>query len=121
MSADETPTPQSVHWDIHDTHPDLVPRLRAALAEVVDPELGLNVIQLGLIRQVSIQDGVAYLTMLLTTPFCPYGPAIVEMTRQKAMEGLQMPVTVDLSLEPWNFSMMEDPTSLDWGLTEGFE
>lgn len=107
---------QPIRWEIHDTHPHLVPLLRAALAQVVDPELGLNVIQLGLVRKVSIQDGVAHIYMLLTTPFCPYGPAMVEMTRQKAMEGLQMPVAIELGLEPWDFSMMEDPESLNWGL-----
>lgn len=113
---EESVSSQPIHWEIHDTHPHLVSPLRAALAQVVDPELGLNVIQLGLVRKVSIQDGVAHIYMLLTTPFCPYGPAMVEMTRQKAMEGLQMPVAIELGLEPWDFSMMEDPESLNWGL-----
>ena len=43
-----------IHWEIHDTHPELVEPLRAKLAEIVDPEIALNVIQLGLIRKVSI-------------------------------------------------------------------
>ncbi len=117
MRENETsPSSQPIRWEIHDTHPHLVSPLRAALAQVVDPELGLNVIQLGLVRKVSVQDGVAHIYMLLTTPFCPYGPAMVEMTRQRAAEGLQMPVAIELGLEPWDFSMMEDPESLHWGL-----
>ena len=105
-----------ITWDIHETHPDLVPALRAKLAEVVDPEIGLNVVQLGLVRKVSIEDKSAKMYVLLTTPFCPYGPAMLEMIKQKAEEGLGMPVEMDLGMEPWDFSMMEDPGAIDWGM-----
>jgi len=115
LSSEET-VPNPVIWDIHATHPDLVTPLRNKLAEVVDPEIGLNVIQLGLIRKVSIGNDAASLYVLLTTPFCPYGPAIMEMIKQKAQEGLAMPVTLELGFEPWDFSMMEDPGAIDWGL-----
>jgi len=105
-----------VHWDIHDTHPDLVPVLRAKFSEIVDPEIALNVIQLGLVRKVSIENGEARLYVLLTTPFCPYGPAMLEMIKQKATEALNMPVTLEMGVEPWDFSLMEDPGALDWGM-----
>jgi len=105
-----------IQWDIHDTHPDLVPVLRSKLAEVVDPEIMLNVLQLGLVRKVSILNGEAKLYILLTTPFCPYGPAMLEMIKQKAQEGVGMPVTIELGYEPWDFSLMEDPGALDWGM-----
>jgi metal-sulfur cluster biosynthetic enzyme len=105
-----------VKWGIHDTHPDIVEAVRAKLAEVVDPEIGMNIIQLGLVRDVEIDGQIARLKMILTTPFCPYGPAMVDMTRQKAQEGLKMPVTVERGMDVWDFSMMEDPSALDWGL-----
>jgi metal-sulfur cluster biosynthetic enzyme len=105
-----------IHWDINDTHPELVEPLRAKLSEVVDPEIALNVIQLGLIRKVSIVDKEARLYVLLTTPFCPYGPAMLEVIKQKAQEGLNMPVTLELGPEMWDFSLMEDPGALDWGM-----
>jgi len=105
-----------IEWDIHSTHPDLVQPLRAKLGEVTDPEIGLNIIQLGLIRSVIIQDGKAKVLMILTTPFCPYGPAMIESTRQKAMEALKMEVDLELGMEPWDFSLMEDPGALDWGM-----
>ena len=105
-----------IHWEIHDTHPELVEPLRAKLAEVVDPEIALNVIQLGLIRKVSIVDKEAKLNVVLTTPFCPYGPAMLETIKQKAEEGLNMPVSLELGMEPWDFSLMEDPGALDWGM-----
>jgi len=113
--SDEVST-NPIHWDIHDTHPDLVPLLRTKLAEVMDPEIMLNVLQLGLVRKVSIENGEAKLYVLLTTPFCPYGPAMLEMIKQKAQEGLGMSVTIELGYEPWDFSLMEDPSALDWGM-----
>jgi metal-sulfur cluster biosynthetic enzyme len=113
--SDEIPS-NPIHWDIHDTHPDLVPALRTKLSEVVDPEIMLNVLQLGLVRKVSIENGEAKMYVLLTTPFCPYGPAMLEMIKQKAQEGLGMSVTLELGYEPWDFSLMEDPSALDWGM-----
>ncbi len=105
-----------IKWTIHNTHPELVEPAREKLAEVVDPEIGMNIIQLGLVRDITIEENTARLKMILTTPFCPYGPAMVDMTRQKAQEGLKMPVTVEMGMEVWDFSMMEDPSALDWGL-----
>ena len=43
-------------WSIHETHPDLVEHVREKLAEVVDPEIGMNIIQLGLVRDVEIEN-----------------------------------------------------------------
>ncbi len=105
-----------IKWTIHDTHPDKVQPLRDKLAEVVDPEIGMNIIQLGLIRDVQIENDIARMKMILTTPFCPYGPAMIEMTKAKAVEGLSMPVTIEMGMEMWDFSMMEDPSALDWGM-----
>jgi hypothetical protein len=41
---------------------------------------------------------------------------MVDMTRQKAQEGLKMPVVVEMGMDVWDFAMMEDPSALDWGL-----
>jgi len=103
-------------WEVESTHPDLVDGLRGALAEVVDPELGLNIIQLGLIRNVKIQDDNAIVRMILTTPFCPYGPAMLEETRRKAEDHLGIPANIDLGMEMWDFSMMEEGLGGEWGL-----
>ena len=112
--AEETVNP--IKWTLHDTNPDLVQPLREKLAEVVDPEIGLNIIQLGLVRNVEIENDVARMKVILTTPFCPYGPALIEMTRQKAQEALNKPVSIEMDMGVWDFSMMEDPSSLDWGM-----
>lgn len=102
-------------WKIDATHPDLVETVTDAFREVVDPEIGLNIVQLGLIRDVTIQDDSALVKMILTTPFCPYGPAMLETTRQKAEAALNMPTHIDLGMDVWDFSMMEEGLG-DWGL-----
>ena len=107
---------KEIQWTIHETHPERVQRLREKLSEVVDPEIGMNIIQLGLVRDVVLENDIARLKVILTTPFCPYGPAMIEMTKAKAVEGLDMPVTIEMGMEMWDFSMMEDPSALDWGM-----
>jgi metal-sulfur cluster biosynthetic enzyme len=111
----EAPT-NEIQWTIHQTHPELVAEVRAKLSEVIDPEIGMSIIQLGLIRDVTIENGIGHLKMILTTPFCPYGPALIEMTKAKAVEALNTPVNIEMGLDPWDFSMMEDPSALDWGM-----
>ena len=110
------PEIKEIQWTIHATHPEMVKSAREKLSEVVDPEIGMNIIQLGLVRDIEIENGVGHLKMILTTPFCPYGPAMIEMTKAKATEGLNMPVTIEMGMEMWDFSMMEDPSALDWGM-----
>ncbi len=112
----EEQAPNQIKWTIHDTNPELVDVVRTRLSEVVDPEIGMNIIQLGLIRDVEIENEIARLKMILTTPFCPYGPAMIEMTKAKAVEALNKPVTIEMGMDMWDFSMMEDPSALDWGL-----
>ncbi len=103
-------------WMIDSTHPELVEPITDAFREIVDPEIGLNIIQLGLIRDVQIDEGSATVRMMLTTPFCPYGPAMLETTRQKAEAVLNTPTHMDLDMGMWDFSMMEEGLADDWGL-----
>ncbi len=103
-------------WQIDSTHPELVEPFTDAMREIVDPEIGLNIIQLGLIRDVEINEDSALVRMMLTTPFCPYGPAMLESTRQKAESVLHLPTHMDLDMGMWDFSMMEEGLADDWGL-----
>lgn len=106
-----------VRWIIHETHPEMVDVLRTKLSEVVDPELGLDIIQLGLVREVAVENEHCKIKMVLTTPFCPYGPEILEMTKIKAEVGTGGPVLVELLPDViWSTEMMEDPSALDWGM-----
>ena len=104
-----------VTWQAETTHPELIEGFKEKMHEVVDPELGLNIIELGLIRDLRIEEGSAEVAMMLTTPFCPYGPAMMETTRQKAEDALHRPVTVELSMEMWDPSMMEEGAGASWG------
>ncbi|MCA1953975.1 MAG: iron-sulfur cluster assembly protein [Anaerolinea sp.] len=113
--SDAQPGSNPAIWESEQTHPEQCNNLREALREITDPEIGLNIIQLGLIRNVKIDEDQAIVRMILTTPFCPYGPAMIEETRQRAEKALNLPVIMDLGLEPWDFSMMEEGLG-EWGL-----
>ena len=103
-------------WELDSTNPQKAETLRQALREVIDPELGLNIIELGLIREASILEDELTIKMILTTPFCPYGPALLDMTRAKASEKMGLETTVNIGMDMWDPSMMEDGTAGDWGL-----
>ncbi len=103
-------------WLVDNTSPEVANQVRGALREVVDPELGLNVIELGLIRNLDVEPDRAHLTMILTTPFCPYGPAIMEETRKKTQSVVGVPTTIEMGLEMWSPEMMEEGAGADWGL-----
>jgi metal-sulfur cluster biosynthetic enzyme len=91
-------------------------KLMTALRDVVDPELGLNVVELGLIRGVKLKDTSAHITMILTTPFCPYAPALISQVRLTAERTLGVPTVVEMGMEMWDPSMMEEGAGGDWGL-----
>jgi metal-sulfur cluster biosynthetic enzyme len=107
---------QKLTWQADNTHPELVSVLKEALRTIMDPEIGLSVIELGLIRDVTIDEHEADLTMILTTPFCPYGPAIFHTTRLKAEEALGRTTHIQMGMEMWDFSMMEEGAAPEWGL-----
>ena len=90
--------------------------LYEALRTVVDPEIGMNIIELGLIRGVEIFDDRAHVNMIMTTPFCPYAPQLLEQTRRTAQNFLAVPTTIEMGLEMWDPSMMEEGVADDWGL-----
>ncbi len=89
-----------------------------ALRSVIDPEIGLNVVELGLLRQIDIdeENDSAKITMILTTPFCPYGPQIIEQVRLIGSQLMAGGVEVEIGMELWDPSMMEEGAGGDWGL-----
>ena len=103
-------------WQAESTHPELMEKLRESLREISDPEIGLNIIQLGLVRDVDMDEKGAVLTMILTTPFCPYGPSLLETARQKAEAALMKPTSITFGNEMWDFSLMEEGAGAEWGI-----
>ncbi|HSH01295.1 MAG TPA: metal-sulfur cluster assembly factor [Anaerolineae bacterium] len=91
--------------------------IREALRGVIDPEIGLNVVELGLIRDLNVEnDDKVKITMIMTTPFCPYGPQLIEQVRVMGTRAAGVPVTVEVGKELWDPSMMEEGAGGDWGL-----
>ena len=103
-------------WEAESTHPHEAEVIREALRSVIDPEIGLNVIELGLVRELRIMDDSQHLKMIMTTPFCPYAPALLESTRAKAEQAGGLPTTIEFGMDPWDPSMMEDGAGAAWGL-----
>ena len=53
-----------------------------ALREVIDPELGLDFVELGLIYEVEVDGGSVHVTYTLTSPGCPIGPQVSEQIEE---------------------------------------
>lgn len=91
--------------------------LMEALREVIDPEIGLNVVELGLIRNLEIdEEDNAHIVMIMTTPFCPYAPQLIEQVRITANNATGGETTVEMGTELWDPSLMEEGAGGDWGL-----
>lgn len=104
-------------WEIEKSHPEKHNDLIEGLAGITDPELGYSIIELGLVRDIKLMDDGAHVRMVLTTPFCPYGPEMLEETRKKVEQILGVPTTIEFSPEPWTPDMMEDDLfDPQWGL-----
>jgi len=73
-----------------------------ALRSVVDPEIGMNVVELALIKQILIGKDASEIKMILTTPFCPYAGSMVAQVQEQAESVLEHPVKVTLLAERWD-------------------
>jgi metal-sulfur cluster biosynthetic enzyme len=103
-------------WQVQEDNPDLAEQLDGGFRQVMDPELGLNIMDLGLIRDVQVGNDSAHVVMIMTTPFCPYAPALLESARSKAESVINMPTTIEMGMEIWDPTFMEEGTGSDWGL-----
>jgi len=76
--------------------------VRKVLRQVKDPELDLNIVDLGLVYDVAVQDGEVQVKMTLTSPGCPSGPEIVSDAERSiaALDGVR-DVNVEIVWEPY--------------------
>lgn len=74
--------------------------LRTKLAEVKDPEINLSIVELGLVYDITFEEGTVYVTMTLTSPGCPLGPIIRGEAYAKLKE---LPSVKDVDVQiVWN-------------------
>lgn len=89
----------------------LARRVRDALSEVVDPEAGLDVVQLGLVYSIDASPASVRVRMTMTSAACPLGEEIVEEALSAIRRALPQVPDVDVELvwdPPWDPSMMSE-------------
>ncbi|MFB6200202.1 MAG: metal-sulfur cluster assembly factor [Candidatus Nanohaloarchaea archaeon] len=96
--------------------------VKQQLKEVVDPELDVNIVDLGLLREIEIEDEEVYVLMTLTTPGCPLHSVFDEMVSEKVkeLEGVEK-VDVELTFDPrWSPEDMTEEGKDEVGNIPGF-
>ena len=88
-----------------------------ALRDVIDPELGLDFVELGLIYDVEIADDVVRVTYTLTSPGCPIGPQVSEQMREFVgqLQGIEKVHPKMVFDPPWSPEMMTEDAKFALG------
>jgi metal-sulfur cluster biosynthetic enzyme len=88
-----------------------------ALSNVIDPELGLDFVELGLIYGVQIDDGAVCVTFTLTTPGCPIGPQVTEQIDEFVgeLEGVKTVESEMVFTPPWSPEKMSEDAKFALG------
>jgi metal-sulfur cluster biosynthetic enzyme len=97
--------------------------VREELRELMDPELDVNVVDLGLIYDIEVEDDRIEILMTLTTPACPMAGVFDEMVRQEVahLEGINE-VEVEITFEPkWTPEKMSEEAKDELGHMPGLD
>lgn len=96
------------------TYPENTPEaiVMQALRAIKDPEIGLDVVQLGLIREIVLDGEEPEIKMMLTTPFCPYGGWLIQSVRDAAEQVTGKKIKMTVLPDLWDPNYMEDPSLL---------
>ena len=88
-----------------------------ALSNVIDPELGLDFVELGLVYDVAIDGGKVDITFTLTTPACPIGPQVSEQMQEFVGElpGVEQVVPNMVFTPPWTPDKMSEDAKFALG------
>ncbi len=93
-------------------------KVREVLKEVIDPEIGINIVDLGLVYDIQIIEDTVYVKMTLTVPGCPLGNFILTQAKEK-IEGLEGVKEANIELvwdPPWNISMVSEEAKKKLGI-----
>lgn len=92
-------------------------QVEEALTKVKDPELGLDIISLGLVYEINIKATQVEVVMTLTFPGCPYGPELVSDTKKKIKALTKGEVSVTVTFDPpWELAKISDEAKLMLGM-----
>ena len=97
---------------------DLREQVIAEIRKIYDPEIPVNIYELGLIYDVKVKEGAVKIIMTLTSPNCPVAESLPKDVKDSAMqvEGIEE-VDLDLVFEPpWEKSMMSESAKLELNL-----
>ena len=97
---------------------DLREKVIAEIRKIYDPEIPVNIYELGLIYDVNVKDDTVKIIMTLTSPNCPVAESLPQDVKDSAMqvEGIEK-VDLDLVFEPvWNKDMMSEAAKLELNL-----
>lgn len=89
----------------------LVERVRDALRSVIDPEAGINIVELGLVYRIEQVEAAMQVALTMTSPTCPMGDMILDEARQAVTDCLPDGVSLDLQLvwePPWGPERMSE-------------
>jgi metal-sulfur cluster biosynthetic enzyme len=88
-----------------------------ALTNVIDPELGLDFVELGLVYGVEIDGGRVTITFTLTTPACPIGPQVSEQMEEfvSEIEGVEEVIPQMVFTPPWTPDKMSEDAKFALG------
>lgn len=99
--------------------------VRDKLSDVMDPELDINIVDLGLIYEVEVREDEVYILMTLTTPGCPLHGIFDEMVRREVgkIEGLsETDIEVELTFEPrWSPERISEDAKGELGHLPGMQ
>jgi metal-sulfur cluster biosynthetic enzyme len=98
--------------------PLTVAEVREVLTTVYDPELQLNIVDLGLVYDVRVNGEAVQVDMTLTSPGCPYGPELVAQVRDTllAVRGVTKADVKVVWVPPWSLDKMSEAARLEMGL-----
>jgi metal-sulfur cluster biosynthetic enzyme len=87
------------------------------LRDVIDPELGLDFVELGLIYDVEVQDGTVRVTYTLTSPGCPIGPQVSEQIEEfvSELDGVNDVQPTMTFSPPWTPDLMSEDAKFALG------
>ena len=97
---------------------DLREKVIAEIRKIYDPEIPVNIYELGLIYDVKVKEDAVKIIMTLTSPNCPVAESLPQDVKDSAMqvEGIEK-VDLDLVFEPvWNKDMMAEAAKLELNL-----